>query len=103
MIVIINYIFYHLYKISIDNRFQLLICIIDNGYQLYISSDENGYQLDIYVVDNNYQLRGVIFWYCILVENDFQYQIYWFSITYHYLLIIVISYVGLFIDSGYQL
>lgn len=61
MIIFFNYIFSHLYKISIDNSFQLLICIIDNGYQLYISSDENGYQLDIYVVDSGYQLRGVIF------------------------------------------
>lgn len=45
-----NYIFYHLYKMYIDSR-----------YQLYISLDENIYQLYIYVVDNEYQLlKGMI-------------------------------------------
>lgn len=55
-----NYIFSHLYKMSIDNSYQLIIYVVDNGYQLYISLDENSYQLDIYVVDNIYQLMGVI-------------------------------------------
>lgn len=50
MIIFFNYIFSHLYKISIDN-----------GYRLDISSDENGYQLDIYVVDNSYHLHVVIY------------------------------------------
>lgn len=62
MTAILKYIFSHLYKISIDNRFQLLICIIDNGYQLYTSLYENSYQLNVYVVDNGYYLQGVIFW-----------------------------------------
>ena len=61
MIMLFNYIFSHLYKISIDNWYQLIIYVVDNGYQLYISSDENGYQLDIYVVDNVYQLQEVIY------------------------------------------
>ena len=62
LIIIFNYIFYHLYKISIDNIFQLTIYIFDNSYQLYISSNENSYQLYIYVVDNNYQLLGSVYW-----------------------------------------
>ena len=62
MIMFFNYIFSHLYKISIDNNYHLYIYIVDNGYQLHISSDEIGYHLDIYAVDNNYQLRGVILW-----------------------------------------
>lgn len=61
MIMLFNYIFYHLYKIFNDNNYQLIIYVVDNIYQLYISSYENGYQLDIYVVDNIYHLRGVIY------------------------------------------
>ena len=47
MIMLFNYIFSHLYKISIENSYQLIIYTVDNGYQLCISLDENGYQLDI--------------------------------------------------------
>lgn len=44
-----KYIFSHLYKISIDNNYQVIIYIVDNGYQLYISSDDNGYQVQLVI------------------------------------------------------
>ena len=45
MIMLFNYIFSHLYKISIDNVYHLYIYAVDIGYQLYISSNDNSYQL----------------------------------------------------------